>query len=59
MNAKEAVFSSRVFVRQAQTPLIRFVVDLLYDKLWTWTDFHKLRWKGGTLVTEETVRFWW
>jgi len=23
------------------------------------TDFQKLRWKGGTLATEETVRFWW
>jgi len=22
------------------------------------TDFHKIRWKGGTLATEETVRFW-
>ena len=22
-------------------------------------DFHKIRWKGGTWATEETVRFWW
>ena len=22
-------------------------------------DFHKIRWKGGTWTTEETVRFWW
>ena len=21
--------------------------------------FHKIRWKGGTLATEETIRFWW
>ena len=25
------------------------------------TDFHKIRWKGGTLglAMEDTVRFWW
>ena len=23
------------------------------------TDFHKIRWKGGTWATEETVRFGW
>jgi len=23
------------------------------------TDFHKIRWKGVTRATEETVRFWW
>jgi len=23
------------------------------------TDFHKIRWKGGTWAAEETVRFWW
>jgi len=22
------------------------------------TDFHKIRWKGGTWATEETIRFW-
>jgi len=22
------------------------------------TDFHKIRWKGGTYTTEETIRFW-
>jgi len=22
------------------------------------TEFHKIRWKGGTWATEETVRFW-
>ena len=24
-----------------------------------YSDFHKIRWKGGTWATEETVRFWW
>jgi len=23
------------------------------------TDFHKIRWKGGTWATEEHIRFWW
>jgi len=23
------------------------------------TDLHKIRWKGGTRATEETVRIWW
>jgi len=23
------------------------------------TDFCKIRWKGGTRATEETIRFWW
>jgi len=23
------------------------------------TNFHNIRWKGGTRATEETVRFWW
>ena len=23
------------------------------------TDFHKIRWKGGTRATEEPARFWW
>jgi len=23
------------------------------------TDFHNIRWKGGTWANEETVRFWW
>ena len=23
------------------------------------TDFHKVRWKGGTQAMEETIRFWW
>jgi len=23
------------------------------------TDFHKIRWKGGTSAIEETVRLWW
>jgi len=23
------------------------------------TDFHKIRWKGGTWVGEETIGLWW
>ena len=22
-------------------------------------DFHKIRWKGGIMVAENTIRFWW
>ena len=48
-SAKEVMFSSA---------LVCLFVSRITAKLYS-TDFHKIRCKGGTWVTEEAVRFWW
>jgi len=40
---------------------VSYLVCLLVNRLLEnhSTNFHKIRWRGRTWVTEENIRFWW